>query len=94
MQQDVKLELPEIYPGDNVLDFDHYTGWGPHALFQMLEESRNDTQQSSEVNCLQMQGTELESIYITSEDCLDTSVVVATSDNIPMINGFGAGRRS
>jgi membrane-associated phospholipid phosphatase len=37
-------------------------GWGPHAYFQMLADSRNDVQDSAGMNHLSVRQTELESV--------------------------------
>jgi len=38
------------------------SGWGPHAYFQMLADSRNDVQDSAGMNHLSVRQTELESV--------------------------------
>lgn len=48
-------------------------GWGPHAYFQMLAESRNGLQSSSSTNHLMVQHSELESVHIDSQRGMETS---------------------
>ncbi|KAF2310946.1 hypothetical protein GH714_018687 [Hevea brasiliensis] len=42
-------------------------GWGPHAYFQMLAESRNGSESYNNMNCLNVRQSELQSVYIDSQ---------------------------
>ncbi|WCJ24461.1 lipid phosphate phosphatase 2 [Euphorbia peplus] len=63
-------------------------GWGPHAYFRMLEESRNGVQSSSNVEYVNnnIQQAELQSVYVDSQH----ERVVSHS---PMLDGIGSDRR-
>lgn len=61
-------------------------GWGPHAYFQMLAESRNGAESSNNINCFNVQQSELESVYIDSQHGTGTSRV-NTRDTRPMLEG-------
>lgn len=61
-------------------------GWGPHAYFQMLAESRNGAESSNNINCFNAQQSELESVYIDSQRGTETSRV-NTRDTRPMLEG-------
>lgn len=61
-------------------------GWGPHAYFQMLAESRNGAESSNNINCFNVQQSELESVYIDSQHGTETSRV-NTRDTRPMLEG-------
>lgn len=52
-------------------------GWGPHAYFQMLAESRNGTQPSmtADSNCIGARPLELESVYIEPQESVEVEVV-------------------
>ncbi|KAG9449568.1 hypothetical protein H6P81_009533 [Aristolochia fimbriata] len=67
-------------------------GWGPHAYFRMLEESRNSVQQSSAANHLRVQPTELESIRIASENGMSISEF-HQGESSPILDGSEGGRR-
>ncbi|RVX12717.1 Lipid phosphate phosphatase 2 [Vitis vinifera] len=69
-------------------------GWGPHAYFEMLAESRNGIQSSTTgINHLSMGVTELQSIHVESHLGMDTSVVY-TRDTSPILDGLNSGRRN
>ncbi|KAG5236867.1 hypothetical protein OIU76_011665 [Salix suchowensis] len=61
-------------------------GWGPHAYFQMLSESRNGVQSSNNIECLNVQQSELESVYVDSQHGTETSRVTIW-DTRPMLDG-------
>ncbi|KAI4313879.1 hypothetical protein L6164_026826 [Bauhinia variegata] len=64
-----------------------FVGWGPHAYFQMLAESRNATQCLSPNNgSLHVQQTELHSVYIDPQE----TVQVNSWDSSPMLDGHGS----
>ncbi|XP_059655462.1 lipid phosphate phosphatase 2-like isoform X2 [Cornus florida] len=68
-------------------------GWGPHAYFQMLAESRNATQPSStQINCLGIQPSQLENVYIESHHGTPTSQV-NTRDTSRTLDAMESGRR-
>uniref|UniRef100_A0A5B6YHS8 Putative Lipid phosphate phosphatase 2 isoform 1 n=1 Tax=Davidia involucrata TaxID=16924 RepID=A0A5B6YHS8_DAVIN len=67
-------------------------GWGPHAYFQMLAESRNGNQSSpTNTNCLTVQSSELENIYIQSHHGMAISEG-NTRDTSPILDGMESGR--
>lgn len=69
-------------------------GWGPHAYFEMLAESRNGIQSSTTgINHLSMGVTELQSVHVESHLGMDTSVVY-TRDTSPILDGLNSGRRN
>lgn len=69
-------------------------GWGPHAYFQMLGETRNGIRSpSTGINQLSVQATELESVHVESHHGLETSVVY-TRDTRPILDGLNNGRRN
>lgn len=69
-------------------------GWGPHAYFEMLAESRNGIQSSTTgINHLSMGVTELQSVHVESHLGMDTSVVY-TRDTSPILDGLNGGRRN
>ncbi|KAH9746670.1 Lipid phosphate phosphatase 2 [Citrus sinensis] len=47
-------------------------GWGPHAYFQMLADSRND-QESNNANCLSVQPSEPENVYAEPQRHIEIS---------------------
>ncbi|MFQ6640678.1 hypothetical protein Gotur_014308 [Gossypium turneri] len=57
-------------------------GWGPHAYFQMLAESRN----VNPSNGSNVQQAELESVYVDSQHCRELSRV-NTHDSSPILEG-------
>ncbi|XP_030476399.1 lipid phosphate phosphatase 2-like [Syzygium oleosum] len=61
-------------------------GWGPHAYFQMLAESRNGLQSSTSTNHLRVQHSELESVYIDSQRGMETSSG-NVRDTSPILDG-------
>ncbi|KAF8399069.1 hypothetical protein HHK36_014935 [Tetracentron sinense] len=68
-------------------------GWGPHAYFQMLEESRNDIQSSStNTNFLNVRRTEIECVYMQPEYDRETTEVI-TRDASPILDAMEAGRK-
>ncbi|XP_044490291.1 lipid phosphate phosphatase 2-like [Mangifera indica] len=58
-------------------------GWGPHAYFQMLSESRNGVQNNA-TNRLDVQVSELESVYVESQHHRQTARS-STRDTSPCI---------
>ncbi|KAL1203577.1 Lipid phosphate phosphatase 2 [Cardamine amara subsp. amara] len=52
-------------------------GWGPHAYFQMLADSRNDVQNSAGMNHLSVREAELENVYV---DRQETSMEISRSN--------------
>ncbi|XP_038710896.1 lipid phosphate phosphatase 2-like isoform X2 [Tripterygium wilfordii] len=48
-------------------------GWGPHAYFQMLAESRNDLQSETSTNPISVRQTELESVNVETQSQVETS---------------------
>ncbi|KAJ9708277.1 hypothetical protein PVL29_000371 [Vitis rotundifolia] len=69
-------------------------GWGPHAYFEMLAETRNGIQSSTTgINHLSMGVTELQSVHVESHLGMDTSVVY-TRDTSPILDGLNSGRRN
>ncbi|KAL6982427.1 Phosphoric monoester hydrolase, partial [Sarracenia purpurea var. burkii] len=68
--------------------------WGPHAYFQMLAESRNGTQSSSNsTNYLITRPTELSDVYIQSHQSMAISELDARDTN-PILDGMESGRRN
>lgn len=60
-----------------------FAGWGPHAYFQMLAESRNEVQASSpNANNINVQQSEIESVYIQPQHEMRFN----TQDSSPMLN--------
>lgn len=53
------------------------SGWGTHAYFQMLADSRNDVQNSAGMNHLSVRQTELENVYVDREE---TSMEISRSN--------------
>lgn len=62
------------------------TGWGPHAYFQMLAESRNSIQSSTTADNLNVQQMELETVYVESHHHMQNSRFNAR-DTSPILNG-------
>ncbi|KAE8648799.1 hypothetical protein Csa_009237 [Cucumis sativus] len=61
----------------------HIDGWGPHAYFHMLAESRNEVQASSpNSNNINVQQSEIESVYIQPQHEMRFN----TQDSSPMLN--------
>ncbi|CAH2037589.1 unnamed protein product [Thlaspi arvense] len=52
-------------------------GWGPHAYFQMLADSRNDVQNSAGMNHLSVRQAELENVYVDQQE---TSMEISRSN--------------
>ncbi|GAV87526.1 PAP2 domain-containing protein [Cephalotus follicularis] len=67
-------------------------GWGPHAYFQMLSQSRNMPQSSTNTNCLHVRQSELESIHVESQHLTETQRV-STRDTSPILDEMESGRR-
>ena len=68
-------------------------GWGPHAYFQMLAESRNSLQPSTASNnSLRAQQAELLTVYIPSENGVQTAQVNSW-DSSPTLDGSQNARR-
>ncbi|XP_021912200.1 lipid phosphate phosphatase 2-like isoform X2 [Carica papaya] len=61
-------------------------GWGPHAYFQMLAESRNSIQSSTTADNLNVQQMELETVYVESHHHMQNSRFNAR-DTSPILNG-------
>ncbi|KAK3031564.1 hypothetical protein RJ639_036363, partial [Escallonia herrerae] len=66
-------------------------GWGPHLYFQMLADSRNGAQLSSNTNRLSAQPLELESVYIHTHHDMAISEINArdTSPILDSMERFG-----
>lgn len=68
-------------------------GWGPHAYFQMLAESRNEVQSSSlhANNHLMVQQPDLDSVYIDSHRTVEASQfnIRETSPILEEREGYG-----
>jgi len=63
-----------------------YAGWGPHAYFQMLAESRNGSQPSTvnnEIHHVQSSELQAVSVYIPPQHDADTRV--NSWDSSPML---------
>lgn len=60
--------------------FQLFAGWGPHIYFQMLADSRNDTQPSN-LNGLNVHPLEIENVCIQSHNGMQIS-----DDNIRNTN--------
>lgn len=63
-----------------------YVGWGPHAYFQMLAESRNGSQPSTvnnEIHHVQSSELQAVSVYIPPQHDADTRV--NSWDSSPML---------
>ncbi|XP_059451994.1 lipid phosphate phosphatase 2-like [Corylus avellana] len=68
-------------------------GWAPHAYFQMLAESRNGVQSSTNTNNrLIRQQSELESSYVQAQHVIEISAV-DMRDSGPMLDAMEGGRR-
>ncbi|KAG6650041.1 lipid phosphate phosphatase 2-like [Carya illinoinensis] len=68
-------------------------GWGPHAYFQMLADSRNDIQSATtNTNTLNVQQSELGSVYMRPQHIVELSGV-NTADSSPMLDALESGRR-
>ncbi|KAJ9140802.1 hypothetical protein P3X46_031402 [Hevea brasiliensis] len=63
-------------------------GWGPHAYFQMLAESRNGSESYNNMNCLNVRQSELQSVYIDSQH-----QNVLNRDTSPILEGAEGERR-
>lgn len=71
----------------------YYAGWAPHAYFQMLAESRNGVQSSTNTNNrLIRQQSELESSYVQPQHVIEISAV-DMRDSGPMLDAMEGGRR-
>ncbi|KAF5940302.1 hypothetical protein HYC85_021469 [Camellia sinensis] len=68
-------------------------GWGPHAYFQMLADSRNGAQpSSSNTNHLVTRPTEMDNVYFQSHQGMATSEVYVR-DTSPILDDMEGGRR-
>ncbi|PSR84952.1 Lipid phosphate phosphatase [Actinidia chinensis var. chinensis] len=68
-------------------------GWGPHAYFEMLADSRNGTQSSANsTSCLIVCQTELDNVYAQSQHGMSSSEV-RTRDTSPILDEMESGRR-
>ncbi|KAK2974860.1 hypothetical protein RJ640_021928 [Escallonia rubra] len=67
-------------------------GWGPHLYFQMLADSRNGAQSSSNTNRLSTRPLEIESVYIHTHHGMSISDVNAR-DTSPILDSMETGRR-
>lgn len=69
------------------------TAWAPHIHSRMLEESRGGNQSSSNINCLGIGQSEVESVSVQSYPCRETSQVMMSQDISPILNDLEQGRR-
>ncbi|XP_058088978.1 lipid phosphate phosphatase 2 isoform X1 [Magnolia sinica] len=67
-------------------------GWGPHAYFEMLAESRNGIQGSANANCLSVQSGEIESVYMASGHGTATAEI-NIRESSPILDALESGRR-
>ncbi|XP_057962052.1 lipid phosphate phosphatase 2-like isoform X2 [Malania oleifera] len=65
-------------------------GWGPHAYFQMLAESRNG--ESTSTNGLRVQSMDIETAYPQSHNGMETSGNIVR-DTSPILDRMQSGRR-
>ncbi|KAL5828204.1 hypothetical protein ACOSQ4_020001 [Xanthoceras sorbifolium] len=61
-------------------------GWGPHAYFQELADSRNGPQ-GNNASCLSIQPSELDSVYVDSQNPREISRT-NTHDASPILDGM------
>lgn len=65
-----------------------YVGWGPHAYFQMLADSRNGGGSSNNmnINCFNGQQSELESVFVDSQHRSEVTRI-HSRDTSPILEG-------